>query len=284
MGIGKMSMKDFDTQYKEIMKECLEEGFLRPTRSGIPAYSLIGKTIVHDMKGGFPLCTLRQMPQKSMRVETEFYLKGYTDKKWLTDRGCHFWDHWQNRLSDDPNDLGPTYGFEWRNFGAEYTGIGDYINQGIDQIKWVLEKIKKYPENKRLVVSQWNPKDIDQQAIPPCPFAFQLLKHGDDLNIIFYQRSADVCIGLPNDFAQHALLLYLFCLETGYNPGKVVGMFGQVELYENHLEGAKELLTRETFAYPQVITSSFSIFDWKFEDTIFLDYKHGEKIYFPIAV
>jgi thymidylate synthase len=285
MGIGKISMKDFDTQYKEIIKESLEEGFLRPTRSGIPAYSLIGKTIVHDMKGGFPLCTLRQMPQKSMRVETEFYLKGYTDKKWLTDRGCHFWDHWQNRLSDDPNDLGPTYGFEWRNFGAEYTGIGDYSNQGVDQIKWVLEKLKKYPENKRLVVSQWNPKDIDQQAIPPCPFAFQLLKHGNDLNIIFYQRSADVCIGLPNDFAQHALLLHLFCLETEYNPGKVIGMFGQVELYENHLEGAKELLTRETFAYPQVITSSFSsIFDWKFEDTIFLDYKHGEKMYFPIAV
>lgn len=278
-------MKNFDSQYKEIIKECLEDGFLRPTRSGIPAYSLLGKTILHDMNLGFPLSTLRQMPQKSMRVETEFYIKGYTDKKWLTDRGCHFWDYWQNRQSTDLNDLGPTYGFEWRHFGAEYKGIGNYEGQGVDQIKWVLGKLRKYPENKRLVVSQWNPKDIDQQAIPPCPFAFQLLKHGDELNIIFYQRSADVCIGLPNDFAQHALLLHLFCLETGYKPGKVVGMFGQIELYENHLEGARELLVRESFPYPIVETQNFTnIFEWSFEDTKFLNYQHGEKLYFPIAV
>ena len=278
-------MKNFDTQYKEIVKECLENGFLRPTRSGIPAYSLIGKTITHDMQLGFPLCTLRKMPQKSMRVETEFYLQGYTDKKWLTNRGCHFWDYWQNRQSDDPNDLGPTYGFEWRYFGADYTGIGDYSGQGIDQIKWVIEKLKKYPENKRLVVCQWNPKDIDRQAIPPCPFAFQLLKHGGELNMIFYQRSGDVCLGLPNDFAQHALLLHLFCLETGYKPGKVVGMFGQVELYENHIEGAKKLLAIKPSACPLAETKNFtSIFDWKFEDTIFTNYQHGEKISFPIAI
>lgn len=93
-----------------------------------------------------------------------------------------------------------------------------------------------------MVVSQWNPKDIDQQAIPPCPFAFQLLKYGDKLNIIFYQRSADACLGLPNDFAQHALLLHLFCLETGYTAGNVIGMFGQIELYENHIQQAHVLL------------------------------------------
>lgn len=278
-------MKDFDTQYKSLLKECREEGFLRPTRAGIPAYSILGKTIEHDMKLGFPLSTLRKMPQKSMRVETEFYLKGYTDKKWLTDRGCHFWDYWQNRLLDNPNDLGPTYGFEWRHFGAEYKGIGNYEGKGIDQIKWVLEKLRKYPENKRLVVSQWNPKDIDQQAIPPCPFAFQLIKHGDELNIIFYQRSADICLGLPNDFAQHALLLHLFCLETGYKTGKVIGMFGQIELYENHYEKSQLLLDAAQLPYPTVVTEKFtSIFNWSFEDTKFINYQHGEKIDFPIAV
>ena len=278
-------MKSFDIQYKEIVQEAINDGLLRPTRSGIPAYSILGKTIEHDMKLGFPLLTLRQMPQKSMRVETEFYLKGYTDKKWLTDRGCHFWDYWQNRQSDDPNDLGPTYGFEWRHFGANYTGIGDYKDQGIDQIKWVIEKLKKYPENKRLVVSQWNPKDIDQQAIPPCPFAFQLLKHGDELNIIFYQRSGDICLGVPNDFAQHALLLHLFCLQTGYKAGKVIGMFGQIELYENHLEGARELLNRSPQQYPEIVTEKFSGIDsWSYEDTRFINYNHGEKISFPIAI
>jgi thymidylate synthase len=245
----------------------------------------MGKTIEHDMKLGFPLSTLRQMPQKSMRVETEFYLKGYTDKKWLTDRGCHFWDQWQGNQSEDSNDLGPTYGFEWRNFGADYKGIGDYTGQGIDQIKTLIEKIKKDPESKRLVVSQWNPKDIDQQSIPPCPFAFQILKYGDELSLIFYQRSADICLGLPNDFAQHALLLHLICLETGYKEGKVIGMFGQVELYENHIDGARKLLEVESFDYSTALTKNFTgVLNWKFTDTTFINYQHGEKINFPIAI
>ena len=279
------TFKSFDIQYKKIINEILEDGELRPTRTGIPAYSLMGKTLEHDMESGFPLCSLRTMPEKSMRVETEFYLKGHTDKQWLIDRGCHFWDHWSNKKSEDKNDLGPTYGFEWRNFGADYKGIGNYEGQGIDQIKWVLEEIKKDPDSKRLIVSQWNPKDLDQQAIPPCPFAFQLLKYGEKLNLIFYQRSGDICLGVPNDFAQHALLLHLFCLETGYKPGRVTGVFGQVELYENHVEGAKELITRDTEIYPKVETSRFTtITEWSHEDTKFTDYKHGEKINFPIAI
>ena len=277
--------KSFEQQYKELLHEVMQNGLLRQTRSGIPAYSLIGKTLEHDMSEGFPLLTLRKMPEKSMRVETEFYLKGYTDKKWLTDRGCHFWDYWSSKQSDDQNDLGPTYGFEWRNFGAEYKGINTYEGNGIDQIKWVVEELKKDPESKRLVVSQWNPKDIDKQSIPPCPFAFQLLKYGEKLNLVFYQRSADVCLGLPNDFAQHALLLHLFCLETGYIPGKVIGMFGQVELYENHVDGAKELLGRTCGVLPQVYTKKFTtITEWSHIDTIFKNYLPKEKINFQIAV
>lgn len=277
--------KPFEQQYKELLSEALEHGLLRPTRSGIPAYSLLGKTLEHDMSDGFPLLTLRKMPEKSMRVETEFYLKGYTDKKWLQDRGCHFWDYWQNKHSEDPNDLGPTYGFEWRHWNAEYSGIGDYGGKGIDQIKLVIDKLKKYPENKRLVVSQWNASDVDKQAIPPCPFAFQLLKHGDYLNIIFYQRSGDMCLGLPNDFAQHALLLHLFCKETGYKEGKVIGMFGQIELYENHVEGAKELLQRTNGVLPAIQTGKFTtITEWSYEDTVFTNYQPQLKISFPIAV
>lgn len=278
-------MNNFDLQYKRLIRRAIKEGFLRPTRSKIPAYSILGATISHNMAEGFPLLTLRKMPQQSMRVETEFYLRGYTDKAWLTERGCHFWDHWHNKKSKNTNDLGPTYGFEWRHFGAKYHGIDNYSKQGVDQIKWVLKKLKKYPENKRLVVSQWNPQDIDQQAIPPCPFAFQLLKEGNKLNIIFYQRSSDLCIGLPNDFAQHALLLHLFCLETGYTAGKVIGMFGQVELYKNHLDQVNKLLKRKSYPLPQITTDKFkNIFNWSYQDTNFIDYRHGEKISFPIAI
>lgn len=277
--------KSFQQQYKDLLKEVLKEGVLRPTRSGISAYSLLGKTLEHEMKNGFPLLTLRKMPEKSMRVETEFYLKGYTDKSWLTEQGCHFWDYWQSKHSDDPNDLGPTYGFEWRHWSAPYEGIGDYTGKGIDQITQVLQKLKQDPESKRLVVSQWNPKDIDQQAIPPCPFAFQLLKHGDELNLIFYQRSGDMCLGVPNDFAQHALLLHLFCKETGYKEGKVIAMFGQIELYENHIEGAQELIQRKFGKLPRVATERFTtITQWSYEDTQFINYQPKEKIRFPIAV
>ncbi len=278
-------MKSFEEQYKDLLREALEQGLPRPTRWGIDAYSLMGKTLEHDMKDGFPLLTLRKMPEKSMRVETEFYLKGYTDKSWLTERGCHFWDYWHTNESGDPNDLGPTYGFEWRHWGADYRGIGDYEDKGIDQIKWLIENLKNDPDSKRLVVSQWNASDIDKQAIPPCPFAFQLLKYGDELNLIFYQRSGDLCLGVPNDFAQHALLLHLFCKETGYVPGKVIAMFGQVELCETHRDGAKELIERYCKSLPQIQTNKFtSILDWSYQDTEFLNYNFQEKITFPIAV
>jgi thymidylate synthase len=281
---------NFEQDYLSLLSSALTSGIKRDTRSGIPAYSLLGKTLEHDMSQGFPLLTTRKMPQKSMRVETEFYLRGYTDKKWLQDRGCHFWDYWSNKHSEDENDLGPTYGFQWRHFGAHYNGLkndesaDNYSNKGIDQIAWVLEKLKRYPDNKRLVVSQWNPADIDQQAIPPCPFAFQLLRTHEKLNLIFYQRSGDLCIGVPNDFAQHALLLHLFCKETGYIPGKVIAMFGQVELYENHISEAQTQLTRNPLPLPTVITSQWTdINQWEYSDTTFENYQHHDTIKFEIA-
>jgi thymidylate synthase len=278
-------MKNFETQYKILLEETLNSGLLRPTRSGVNAYSLLGKSIEHDMELGFPLLTGREMPKKSMMVETEFYLKGYTDKNWLQERGCHFWDHWTSKIPKSENDLGPTYGFEWRHWNAKYDGIRDYSGEGVDQIAWVIDQLKNNPESKRLVVSQWNASDIENQAIPPCPFAFQLLKYGNKLNLVFYQRSADICLGLPNDFAQHALLLHLFCKETGLIPGTVVSMFGQIELFETHLTGAKELLSRETFPFPRIETNNFNgTLNWTYEDTNFVDYKHGDKIPFPIAI
>jgi thymidylate synthase len=278
-------MKSFEYQYKALIRESLASGILRPTRSGINALSLIGKTLEHDMSTGFPLLTLRKMPERSMRVETEFYLKGYTDRSWLTDRGCNFWNYWDSKNHSNPNDLGPTYGFEWRHWNAEYEGVDDYSGKGIDQISWILGELKSNPESKRLIVSQWNASDISKQMIPPCPFAFQLIKYGDKLNLIFYQRSGDLCLGIPNDFAQHALILHLICMESGYLPGKVVGMFGQTELYENHIEGAKVLLARRCRPLPTAQTEKFStLFDWSFSDTKFINYKPQERISFPIAI
>jgi thymidylate synthase len=270
----------FDKEYKKLIEQCLE-GTLRPTR-GVPAFSILGVTIRHDMSLGFPATTLRALPFKSVAIETDFYLKGLTDKKWLKDRGCNFWSHWSSPTSDDEHDLGPIYGFEWRNWGKKYRNESSV---GIDQLKNLISEIKTNPESKRLVVTQWNPTNMEHCSIPPCPFAFQILKYGNTLNMVFYQRSVDVCLGLPNDFAQYALLLQLICNQTGYIPGEVVGMFGQAELYENHLENAKELLKRDIKKYPQlIIDTKINMNNFNYLDASLEDYQHHKKLNFKISV
>jgi thymidylate synthase len=270
----------FDKEYKKIIQQCIA-GTLRPTRD-IPAFSILGVTISHDMSLGFPATTLRKLPFKSVTVETDFYLKGLTDKKWLQDRGCNFWNHWSSPTSDDENDLGPIYGYEWRNWGNNYRNDS---GKGLDQLKNLINDIKTNPESKRLVVTQWNRANMEHCSIPPCPFAFQILKYGNKLNMIFYQRSVDVCLGLPNDFAQHALLLQLICNETKYLPGEVIGMFGQAELYENHIKNAKELLKRDIKKYPQLkINTETNMDNFNFQDVYLENYKHHNSLNFKISV
>lgn len=270
----------FDKEYKKLIKTCLS-GTLRPTRD-VPAYSVLGVAIRHDMSLGFPATTLRKLPFKSVSVETDFYLKGLTDKQWLEDRGCKFWSHWHSPTSNDENDLGPIYGYEWRNWGSDYKNKS---HKGIDQLKNLIKEIKHNPESKRMVVTQWNPSNIEHCSIPPCPFAFQILKYGNKLNMIFYQRSVDVCLGLPNDFAQYALLLQLICNETDYIPGEVVGMFGQAELYKNHIENATEILQRETKKYPKLILKKNIYLDnFNYYDVGLENYEPHKKLNFKISV
>jgi thymidylate synthase len=274
---------NYELQYKNLINETIQFGTKRVTRSGVYAYSLMGKSLEHDMSDGFPLLTIRKMPQKSIRVETEFYLKGYTDRSWLQKNGCTFWNNWENKEFEDKDDLGPTYGFEWRNWGKEYLGINKHNGKGIDQIQLLLKEIKENPESKRLIVTQWNPSDVSKFVIPPCPFSFQIIKYENKLNLIFYQRSGDLCLGVPNDFAQHALILHLICLETEYEEGKVIGMFGNVELYENHVLGAKKMLTQDILQLPNILTKNFTSLDnWSYGDTQFLNYSSAEKINFIV--
>ncbi len=271
---------NFDTEYKKIIQQCLG-GELRLTRD-VPAYSVLAVTLRHDMSLGFPATTLRKLPFRSVAVETDFYLKGLTDKKWLQDRGCKFWDHWSSPTSNDDSDLGPIYGFEWRNWGRDYRGVEA---KGVDQLKKLIHEIKINPDSKRLVVSQWNPANMEHCSIPPCPFAFQILKYGNKLNMIFYQRSVDVCLGLPNDFAQYALLLELICAETGYVPGEVIAMFGQAELYENHIGNAKEMLKRGEKKPPKLtLPTGANLDSFNYFDAILQEYDHHDQLTFKISV
>lgn len=188
----------------------------------------------------------------------------------------------------DERDLGPIYGFQWRNFNAEYQDHQtDHSGQGVDQLQHVVDMLKSNPHDRRMIVSAWNPSFIDQMALPPCHYAFQVTVINNKLNLLWNQRSVDTMLGLPFNIASYALLLHLLALESGFEEGKLVGFLADTHIYENHLAGAEEQLARDpnTYSAPQLETKNFnSIFDWKAIDTKLVDYQSHPKIEFDIAV
>jgi len=219
--------------YHTIIKRVLREGVLKHDRTGTGAHTIAGAMFVHDMSKGFPLLTTKKMPFKIIATELEFFIKGITDKEWLKERGCHIWDEWCNpkkvpyahdeatkQKMADERDLGSVYGFQWRHFGASYQNYdSDYSGQGIDQFKYVIDTLKHNPNDRRMLVSAWNPSAKDQMALPPCHYAYQVTVTGEKLNLMWNQRSVDVMLGLPFNIASYALLLRLalvrgFCFST----------------------------------------------------------------------
>ena len=287
--------------YLDIVKKILEQGVNKGDRTGTGTLAIAGAIFEHDMSKGFPLITTKKMPYKVITSELEFFIKGITDKKWLQDRKNHIWDEWANpkkapyghdeefkRRMAEERDLGPVYGFQWRHFNAPYYNYDtDYRGQGIDQLKKIVETLKNNPTDRRMIVSAWNPTMMDQMALPPCHYAFQVTVLDGKLNLLWNQRSVDTMLGLPFNIASYATLLHLLAKETGFNEGKLVGFLADVHIYSNHIEGAKEQLTRDPDKYPlpKLITENFTnIFDWKAEDTQIINYQSFDKIAFDIAV
>jgi len=234
-------------------------------------------------------------------TELEFFINGITDKKWLQDKNNHIWDEWakpqlapyghdeaSKKKMLEERDLGPIYGFQWRHFNAPYENYdSNYEGKGIDQLKKVIETLKTNPRDRRMIVSAWNPLQFDEMALPPCHYAFQITVINDKLNLLWNQRSVDTMLGLPFNIASYALLLHLLAKETGLKEGKLVGFLADVHIYENHIDGAKEQLTRDPNKYqlPKLETENWkSIFNWKSGDTKVLNYESYEKINFEIAV
>ena len=292
-------MNSFDLKYQKLLAE-VRNAPIKPTRSGVDAHMLPGATFTHDLSEGFPLTTLRKIPFRLIASELEFNLRGITDKRWLQERGNHIWDAWCNpslvtyahddgtkqRMLEE-RDLGPLYGFEWRHFGARYEGYDkDYSDCGVDQIAWLLEIIKTDPNSKRMVVSCWNPQHLDQQAIPPCPFAFEVSICGNMMHLFLFQRSVDIMLGFPFDFAQYALLLHLLAQETGYVPGNLTAFFGNVELYTTHEDQADGVLSREAFVSLPRITMprTISLLAWTYTDTNLEEYQCHSHIKIPVTV
>ncbi|MFA5211325.1 MAG: thymidylate synthase [Patescibacteria group bacterium] len=285
--------------YLKIVKNILENGERKPNRTGVDTIALAGAFFEHDMSEGFPILTTKKVPFRLPASELEFFIKGLTDKKWLQDRNNHIWDEWcspkkvpyghdeetKKKMAEE-RELGPIYGFQWRHFNAEYTNFDtNYEGKGIDQLKNVVETLKKNPTDRRMIISSWNPCQSGEMALPPCYIASQITVIGDKINLLWNQRSVDVMIGLPFDIVSHALLLHLLAKETGLKEGRLVGFLGDAHIYENHIEGAKEQLNRIPKKLPTISTENFtSIFDWQYTDSKILNYDSHEAIKFDIAV
>ncbi len=290
-----------DSAYLDIVGEILGNGEWKQNRTGVRTLAIAGAMFQHDMNLGFPLLTTKKMPFRNIASELEFFIKGLTDKSWLKERNNHIWDEWarpskapyghseeQKKKMFDENDLGPIYGFQWRHFNAEYVGQeGEYSKAGVDQLGAMIKKLKEDPNDRRMIVSAWNPQQIGDMALPPCHYGFQVTVINGRLNLLWNQRSVDTMLGLPFNIASYALLLHLLAKETGLHEGRLIGFLADVHIYENHVEGAKEQLSRdpEKYAPPGIKTENFSnILGWQYTDTKIEDYQSYPSIKFDIAV
>ncbi len=287
--------------YLDIVQNILNNGKEKTDRTGTGTLSVAGVMFEHDMSDGFPLLTTKKMPFKVIATELEFFIKGITDKEWLKERKCRIWDEWCNpkkvpyahdeatkQKMAAERDLGAVYGFQWRHYNAPYHNWDtDYSGQGVDQLQNLVDLLKKDPNSRRMIVNAWNPQQLDTMALPPCHYCFQVTVTGGKLNLMWNQRSIDVMLGLPFNIASYALLLHLLAKESGLEEGRLVGFLGDTHIYSNHLEGAKEQLTRDPGKYPlcKIETENFtSIFDWTAGDTKKVGYESYDRIKFPIAV
>lgn len=288
-------------QYLNIVKTILEKKQEKPDRTGTGTLAIAGAMFQHDMADGFPLLTTKKIPYRLVVSELEFFIKGLTDKQWLIDRDNHIWDEWctplkvpyahdkatQQKMLNE-RDLGTIYGWEWRHFGAEYKDHQtDYVNQGVDQLKNLINELKAQPYSRQMLVLAWNPLDINKTIPPYCHYAFQVTVINNRLNLFWNQRSVDVALGLPFNIASYATLLHLLALETGYQEGILTGFLADVHIYKNHIDGLKEQLSRDPNKYPlpKLETKNFkSIFEWKYTDTVVINYQSYPQIKFNIAV
>ena len=262
-------------QYLDLLERVLNEGDQRLDRTGVGTRAVFGHQMRFDLAEGFPLLTTKKLHTKSIVHELIWFLAGDTNIDYLKKNGVSIWDEW----ADENGDLGPVYGKQWRSWGAP-------DGRTIDQISWVINEIKQNPSSRRLVVSAWNPADLDDMALAPCHCLFQFFVAGDRLSCQLYQRSADIFLGVPFNIASYALLTAMVAQVTGLKPGDFVHTLGDAHLYSNHVEQAQLQLMRTPGPLPQLRLNPDidSIFDFRFDDIVFENYAAQPTIKAPIAV
>lgn len=285
--------------YLEIIKKILSEGVEKKDRTGTGTLAIAGAMFEHDMSTGFPLITTKSVPLRLVASELEFFIKGITDKEWLRSKNNHIWDAWcspdkvkyghdeeTKEKMNAERELGPIYGFQWRHFNGKYNGWNsEHGTEGVDQLKEIVETLKKDPTSRRMICMAWNPAQQKHMALPPCHYGFQVTVTDGKLNLMWNQRSVDVALGLPFNIASYALLLHLLAKEAGLKEGRLVGFLADTHIYLNHVEGLKEQLSRTPDPLCSIRTDNFtSIFDWKYEDSVVENYEHHPRIKFDVAV
>lgn len=262
-------------QYHDLLRKILDEGIEKGDRTGTGTKSVFGYQMRFDLSEGFPVLTTKKLHLRSIIHELLWFLKGDTNIKYLKDNKVSIWDEW----ADENGDLGPVYGKQWRSWEAP-------SGETIDQIAWLVERIKTNPECRRLIVSAWNPADLGKMALAPCHCLFQFYVADGKLSCQLYQRSADVFLGVPFNIASYALLTMMIAQVCGLKYGEFVHTLGDAHLYLNHIEQAQLQLTRDFYDLPQMKINPEvkNIFDFKFEDFELIGYQAHPSIKAPIAV
>ena len=244
-------------QYLSLLNRILTEGAKKTDRTGTGTLSVFGNQMRFDLADGFPLLTTKKLHLKSIIYELLWFLRGDTNVRYLQEHGVRIWNEW----ADENGDLGPVYGHQWRSWP-------DYNGGTIDQIQNVIDMIRHNPDSRRMIVSAWNPAEVEQMALPPCHCLFQFYVADGRLSLQLYQRSADTFLGVPFNIASYALLLQMMAQVTGLKPGEFVHTTGDTHLYLNHLDQARLQLTRTPRKLPRMKINPDvkNLFDFKYDD------------------
>lgn len=262
-------------QYLDLLNRILTEGVEKGDRTGTGTLSIFGNQMRFNLDDGFPLLTTKKLHLKSIIYELLWFLKGDTNVKYLQEHGVRIWNEW----ADENGDLGPVYGHQWRSWPDGKGGA-------IDQIKNVIETIKNNPNSRRMIVTAWNPAEVDQMALPPCHCLFQFYVANGRLSLQLYQRSADTFLGVPFNIASYALLLLMMAQVTGLKAGDFIHTTGDTHLYLNHIDQAKLQLTREPRPLPKMHLNPEvkDLFDFQYEDFELTDYHPWPHIQADVSV
>ena len=275
-------------QYLDLLRHVRENGTFKGDRTGTGTYSVFGYQMRFDLSEGFPLVTTKKIHFKSVVHELLWFLKGDTNTQYLKDNGVRIWDEW----ADENGDLGPVYGFQWRNWP-------NANGASVDQVKQVVEQLKTNPNSRRIIISAWNPSDLPDEtispqqnvkegrmALAPCHAFFQFYVSEDKLSCQLYQRSADIFLGVPFNIASYALLTMMLAQVCDLEPGDFVHTLGDAHLYTNHQEQVELQLGRDPLPLPQMKINPAikDIFDFTFDDFELVDYQHHEHIKGIVAV